>query len=69
MVLTPITRPVRRPAARRNCQERAAHWPAPRFGSERAQRADGMNHSGCQGTHKSERIAYGDGELTRTQSR
>ena len=41
----------------------------PGLGAQRAQRPDGLNHSGCQRTDKSERITYGNGELTRTQLR
>src|SRR5260370_41983763 len=41
----------------------------PALRTKGAQRADGVDHSGCQSTHKSEGIAYGNGELARAQLR
>src|SRR5258708_30300882 len=64
-----------------NLTSRVSQWPAGIAGSEphsglhpglrakRAQRADGVDHSGCQGADKTEGSADGNGKLTRPQLR
>src|SRR5258708_30298397 len=61
------TRVSQRPAGIARSEPHSGLHPGLR--AKRAQRADGVDHSGCQGTDKTEGIADGNGKLTRPQLR